>query len=239
MTIAKPMPSLKRSLQKMVELLGYEIKKISDEEKLAQLYDKYSYYTMISKSTFINNLELSQSFNHIPGNVVECGVWRGGMIAAIAELLGSHRSYYLFDSFEGLPEAKEIDGKAAQEWQQNTKGSNYHDNCKAEIAFAEKAMQLSGSNKHQMIPGWFSETLPEYSPKLTDIAILRLDGDWYDSTMDCLRFLYPQVKQGGLIIIDDYYAWDGCSKAVHDYLSTHSLSDRIFQKENICYIVKS
>ena len=57
--------------------------------------------------------------------------------------------------------------------------------------------------------------------------MLRLDGDWYDSTMQCLEALVPLVAEGGTIIIDDYYAWDGCARAVHDYLSRNDLPYRI------------
>ncbi|HEY4797855.1 MAG TPA: TylF/MycF/NovP-related O-methyltransferase, partial [Bacteroidia bacterium] len=71
------------------------------------------------------------------------------------------------------------------------------------------------------------------------ISILRLDGDWYDSTMDCLTNLYDEVQVGGVIIIDDYYTWDGCSRAVHDFLSKRNLVVKVKQNESgVCYIVK-
>jgi hypothetical protein len=66
-----------------------------------------------------------------------------------------------------------------------------------------------------------------------------LDGDWYDSTMDCLANLFNKVNKGGIIIVDDYYVWDGCSRAVHDYLSKNNLTEKIRQSEaGICYIIK-
>jgi hypothetical protein len=71
------------------------------------------------------------------------------------------------------------------------------------------------------------------------IAILRLDGDWYESTMTCLAHLYDKVNPGGLIILDDYYMWDGCSKALHDFMSERKLDVKIRQYDNqICYLVK-
>ena len=100
-------------------------------------------------------------------------------------------------------------------------------------------MKISGVQNYEIIKGWFSETLPKFHIN-EEIAILRLDADWYESTMQCLKFLYPKVAKGGLIILDDYYTWDGCSRAVHDYLSAYSLANRIYQLEDgNCYIIKS
>lgn len=71
------------------------------------------------------------------------------------------------------------------------------------------------------------------------ISILRLDGDWYNSTMQCLSSLFPMVKEGGIIIVDDYFVWDGCSRAVHDYLSKNSSVEKIQTFNNkICFIKK-
>ena len=69
---------------------------------------------------------------------------------------------------------------------------------------------------------------------------MRLDADWYSSTATCLNYLYDKVIPGGLIIIDDYYAWDGCSKAIHDFLSKNKLDDRVrqFRGKKIGYIIK-
>lgn len=219
------------------------VKKVGKQDlnsvQFFQLYDKYSYYTMLSKSVFVENLKLCQSFSHIKGCIVECGVWRGGMIAAISEILGNDRKYFLFDSFEGLPEVQEIDGDAARNWQSDKEGPMYHNNCKAEIDYADKAMKISGTQNYQLVKGWFVESLSAFNTD-EEIAILRLDADWYKSTMQCLNFLYPKVSKGGLIIVDDYYTWDGCSRAIHDYLSTHKLTDKIYQLNQCnCYIIKS
>jgi len=206
---------------------------------LRHKFDKYKSYTMIPRKTFIANLRLVSLVKNVEGIVVECGVWRGGMIAGIAEILGQEREYYLFDSFEGLPDAKDIDGQAAKDWQMDTSGSFYFNNCKAEMSFAEKAMQIGKVKHYHLIKGWFSDTLPLFSHK-KPIALLRLDGDWYESTMDCLINLFPKVAKNGLIIIDDYYMWDGCARAVHDYIAENKLPYRIrsFNSE-VCYIQKT
>lgn len=75
--------------------------------------------------------------------------------------------------------------------------------------------------------GWFEETVPKYASEDPVIALLRLDGDWYDSTSICLEHLFPRVSVGGLVIIDDYGQWDGCTRAVHDYLSSVSAVESI------------
>ncbi|RZK56848.1 MAG: hypothetical protein EOO87_04435 [Pedobacter sp.] len=201
-------------------------------------YIKYSGYTMIPKDIYIDNLKLCIQFNNIDGDVYECGVWKGGMIAGLATILKDTRTYYLLDSFEGLPEVKDIDGTNAKKWQLNTKGEFYHDNCRAKMEFAKELMKSTKVNFH-LIKGWFNITLPTLKVK-KPIAILRLDGDWYDSTIDCLKYLYPKVAKDGLIIIDDYFAWDGCSRAVHDYLSSiKSLSRLRITDAGVCYIIKN
>jgi O-methyltransferase len=201
------------------------------------IYRAFKGYTMIPVVTYIQNLRLADHFRAIEGSVVECGTWRGGMIGGIAKLLGN-RDYYLFDSFEGLPEAKEIDGAAAIQWQNDKDSPLYLNNCTAEMAYAEKAMSISGVSKYHIKKGWFSDTLPHFD-KSKKIAILRLDGDWYESTMDCLNNLYDCVVPGGIIIMDDYHVWDGCSRAVHDFLSRRGVADRICQwDDTVCYIIK-
>ena len=87
-------------------------------------------------------------------------------------------------------------------------------------------MKMSSASKFSLIPGWFADTLRDFTP-CEGIAVLRLDADWYESTIQCLTSPYPSVVPGGLIIVDDYYTWDGCARAVHDYLSRCKLSDRI------------
>lgn len=212
------------------------IKLFYKKNKAKDLYIKYKEFSMIPLETYVDNLLLCESVNSIDGCVVECGVWRGGMIAGIYEYIVKKRECILFDSFEGLPEVKEIDGEAAKIWQETNNGVGL-DNCKSEIFYAEKAMKLANSKNHSIIKGWFDKTIP--NTKISEpIAILRLDGDWYDSTMICLENLYPMVAENGIIIIDDYYAWDGCSRAVHDFLSKYNLPLRIYQTKNgVCYIL--
>lgn len=206
--------------------------------KLHLYYHRFRAHTMIPQHIYIKNLELAEKIRYVEGDIVECGVWKGGMIGGMAALLGNSRNYVLFDSFEGLPEAQEIDGERAINWQKNTKSPTYYNNCKAAIQEAEAAMKLSGVNNYQLCPGWFEQTLPKYNSR-NGIALLRLDADWYSSTYQCLTHLFAQVVPNGIIIIDDYFAWDGCAKAVHDFLSQHQSPARIRTYDNlVCWIKK-
>ena len=172
----------------------------------------------------------------ISGVAVECGVWRGGcsiaMLLAQQDLHGDvPKKVYLLDSFEGLPPAAERDGPLAVAWQADTEGPIYYDNCRASLEHVRKDLLDLGlpAEAYELVPGWFDNTVPALGERLTEdgIALLRLDGDWYDSTMVCLEHLEPLVSEEGVVLIDDYYAWDGCARAVHDYLSKNDLPYRI------------
>jgi len=215
------------------------VKKNIKEIWFNQVYLVFKGFTMIPRKSYIANLYLCFAKREVQGDVVECGVWRGGMIAGIAKILRKYpREYYLFDSFEGLPDVQEIDGQKAIEWQNNADSNIYYNNCSAEEDYAIKAMQKAGCKNYKIIKGWFNTTLINASFN-DGISILRLDGDWYESTMTCLEFLFPHVNKNGLIIIDDYIMWDGCSRAVHDYLSRHQRPEKIREFNGIFYIVKA
>jgi hypothetical protein len=192
---------------------------------------------MVMAEPFVTDLDLCHRYRDVEGDFVECGVWRGGMSAAIAEVLGKDRTVHLFDSFEGLPPAREIDGAAAINWQRATESPSYFDNCRAEESFAREAMAMAAHPKFTINRGWFENTVPHFAS--SKIGILRLDGDWYESIFTCLVHLFPKVSIGGIVVLDDYYTWEGCAKAVHDYLSSIRSPSRIYQADNLlAYIVK-
>ena len=228
----------KKLVKKVLGLAGIDVRRSNrSHSKYSLLFKKYRPYTMIPESEFITNLDLCNHFKDLRGDFVECGVWRGGMCAAVAELLGPRRKVHLFDSFQGLPGAKDIDGKEAIAWQKDTTSAGYYDNCRAEESFALQAMKLASHNNYQVHRGWFDQTVPQFGNH--PIAILRLDGDWYDSILVCLDHLFPNVVQGGIVLLDDYYTWDGCTKAVHDYLSRIKSPSRVHQWNNqVAYIIK-
>ena len=197
------------------------MKKTKNEDRYWKLFEKYKAYTMIHRNPYCANLDLINHFKETNGIIVECGVWRGGMLASIAEVLGPRREYHAFDSFEGLPEAKEKDGLEAKKWQENKESPSYYNNCSAGQEFVTEAMAIAKAIKFNTHKGWFEQTVPPFAKNAKEIAILRLDGDWYESTMVCLKYLVPLVVKNGIVIIDDYYDWNGCSRAVHDFLSNY------------------
>lgn len=199
---------------------------------------RYRRHTMISMLSFADNLMIAQRLAPPGGEVVECGVWRGGMIRGLAEMLGPERKYHLFDSFEGLPPAKEdVDGSDAIAWQQGTTGRPFHNNCSADERYARELFEGTGYDV-EFHRGWFEDTIPKYQPE-RPISVLRLDGDWYDSTMTCLRGLMPYLAPKALILVDDYFHWEGCARALHDYLSETRSVMRIRTSRfcEICYLI--
>ena len=165
----------------------------------------------------------------IDGALVECGTWRGGSVGmmALAHLAAcptADRRLHLFDSFEGLPEPTAKDGtKAAQYASGRTTGALERiDACTAPLeenrALLEGAIGYPSEllTYHQ---GWFQETVPVAAPSLGPIALLRLDGDWYESTVVCLEHLYPLVPPGGVVVIDDYGHWEGARRAVDEFIA--------------------
>lgn len=174
--------------------------------------------------------------NNIPGVFVEFGTWRGGCSAAI--LLAQRaffgqvtRPVYMFDSFEGLPSVTEKDGPLANEYQLEVDSGNYHDNCRAAQEDLESLLELHGfcGEDFKIVRGWFASSVEKTKAELAEqkIAVLRLDGDWYESTTTTLNGCCPAVSEEGIVIVDDYYAWDGCARAVHEYLTEKDLPYRI------------
>jgi hypothetical protein len=192
---------------------------------------KYRDATMVRKVVFLENLIVAARALQRPelagSAVVECGTWKGGMAAALMEIGGTHRRYCFFDSFEGLPPAEPIDGKAALEYQSAKNSPFYYNNCAATIeefkaTIARTAVPIE---KVEIYKGLFEQTFPGFNPP--PVAVLRLDADWYSSTMACLTKFWDSVMPGGLVIIDDYGNWDGCTKAVHDFLSMRKAPEPI------------
>jgi O-methyltransferase len=204
-----------------------------NEWRFRRLYRKYRQYTMIQETLYAGNLHLAAKVAAVPGIIVECGTWRGGMIAGIADVLGSTRDYYLCDSFQGLPPAKEIDGPDAIAWQANPSGPTCNNNCTASADEARAAMAMSSAKHYTLVQGWFEETLPKLPPG--PIALLRLDADWYDSTKCILETLALRVVPRGFILIDDYYDWEGCTVAVNEFAARHRWKIRQ-NHHGVCYV---
>ncbi|MBC8007188.1 MAG: class I SAM-dependent methyltransferase [Prolixibacteraceae bacterium] len=148
----------------------------------------------------------------VPGVLVECGTAKGGsaaMMALVVHECRSDKRIWVFDCFEGMPPPTENDPD-------RDLAANYVGDClgtfeEVSALFAE----LGVSDRMRMVKGLFQETLPPSSTG--DIALLHIDGDWYDSVMSCLTSLYDRVPPGGIIQLDDYGYWQGARKAVNDF----------------------
>jgi O-methyltransferase len=191
------------------------------------LWERFSPFSMIPRPNFYDNLALIDWIaKHSQAAFVECGTWKGGMSAAMMSLGGKSREYHFFDSFQGLPPTTEEDGENARNWQADGSAANFFDNCTANLQEFMNVIKSAGEYPDPKVyAGWFDKTVP--SAQTGPIALLRLDGDWYESTMTCLEHLFPKLVPGGLCIIDDYDYWEGCTRAVHDYLSQKKVTASI------------
>ncbi len=169
----------------------------------------------------------------IPGDLVETGVWRGGVIILMRAILAAYgdteRRVWACDSFEGLPDPDvdrypaDVEFVLADSMERDfTKQVLVVplDRVKANLARYELL-----DDRVLFLKGWFKDTLP--SAPIEQIGVLRVDGDLYESTMDALVHLEPKVSPGGFIIVDDYNGIDACRQAVDNYRATHSIVDQI------------
>ena len=174
-------------------------------------------YTM-GESDALNNLfRLGQQVarSGIPGDHVECGTYHGGSAAATALGLGPKiRIMWLYDSFEGLPEPKAVDGPGAVQW---TGG------CVGTVERLHEILAHINVPKHHINvrKGWFQDTF--CAPLPEKIALLHIDADWYDSVKLALDTFYDRVAEGGIIILDDFGFWEGCREAFFDFCAQRKI----------------
>jgi len=204
-----------------------------------RLFVKYRRATMVYPLDFLATLELAR--NAPPGCLVECGVWRGGMAAAMLEVCGEDRILALYDSFEGLPPPTAEDGEAAAAWAADVDGPRYFDNCRASRAELDATLARlpAGDWDIRVVEGWFNDTLTTNPPPA--IGFLRLDCDWYNSVSLCLETLWPLVAPGGVVVFDDYLHWAGCRRAVDAFVAQTSPRPalRRWGLSSSIYLVKS
>jgi O-methyltransferase len=160
--------------------------------------------------------------DRVPGDLIETGVWRGGacifMRAVLAAYGVTDRQVFAADSFEGLPKPD------AAKYPVDAGDTHYKAGyLAASLEDVQENFRKYGllDDKVTFLKGWFEDTLP--AAPIQRLAILRLDGDMYGSTMDALRTLYPRLSRGGFCIIDDY-ALHGCKRAVDDYRTEHGIT---------------
>lgn len=231
---------LRRLASRSLQAVGLQVTSTRAKlpiRELGRLYSKYMANTMLGRDEYVRNLALASSVD-ASGCVIECGVWKGGSSAGMAEVLGPDREYFLFDSFEGHVDPEPIDGPAALAWKADKAGPWYFDNAVIGPEEADEAMRRSGAKRYHLVKGWFEETLADFTPP-APIAVLRVDCDWYAPTRRCLGALLPYVAEDGIVIADGYPDWDGYARAVHECLTAYDGVARIklFQ-ERLYYIDK-
>jgi O-methyltransferase len=225
-----------RAINRLLRLAGYRISRIPPREPAdlpaasVRLFRAVEPYTMTSPEA-VHALETAVRYTvgrGIPGAVVECGVWRGGSMLAVARtLLDLGRSdvhLHLFDTFDGMPPPGEKDvrwtGESAGDLLSTVSG------WEAELLRARAGVEevraalatvpYPASHVH-LVQGRVQDTIPEHAPAA--ISVLRLDTDWYDSSRHELRHLYPRLASGGVLILDDYGWWGGVRAAVDEYFA--------------------
>jgi Macrocin-O-methyltransferase (TylF) len=162
----------------------------------------------------------------IPGDFIETGVWRGGVcifMRAVLEAYGCvDRVVWVADSFQGIPETT----RGSHPLDQELALHRANDVLAVPMHVVRENFRRYGllDSRVKFLPGWFRDSLPE--APLDRLAVLRLDGDLYESTMDALENLYPKLSTGGFVIVDDY-ALPGCRDAVGDFRKEHNVEDPI------------
>jgi hypothetical protein len=207
-----------------------------------------SAHETVHPNTMLNRQRLALLFElvcyfckvKLSGSFVECGVWKGGavgMMACAARFSGEIRDLHLCDIFDEIGEpdwridgeraVREAGGKEhAQGRQQSIKGIYDHkggpgtiDTC---LDLLKKKINWPSDRLH-FHKGWFQETLPKVGQTIGPVALLRIDADWYAETKLCLDNIYDRVVSGGAVVIDDYGGYDGCRKAVDEFLGSRGM----------------
>ncbi len=199
-----------------------------------EIITKVKPYTMTSLQRLQANIDSIRYVTKagIEGAVVECGVWKGGSIGAMwleLQRLGEKREVFLYDTFEGMSAPTEKDRKfsgldAQGKFDETKLSADSADWCYAghgEVLANLRAMGVDPTGVHT-IQGKVEDTLPTQSPDMP-IAVLRLDTDWYESTMAEMEYLYPKLVPGGVLIFDDYNTWEGSREAADEYFAKHNI----------------
>jgi hypothetical protein len=192
-------------------------------------------FTMVSIKSLVNLYNKCSLFTNTSHSFVECGVAKGGCLAVMKKLAGPNNKVFGFDSFEGMPPITPEDLGDYNKSNPLSGGGCVGDNLSGGIENVYKTfqtLQLDMTNVH-LIKGFFRDTLAqqEIIDKIDPIAVLRLDGDWYESTKVCLEALYDKVIVGGVIIIDDYGHWVGAKRATDEFRQKRNIISPLIQTD--------
>jgi len=207
-----------------IKLKTMPFKDMFDKKKIT-LFKITGSYTQGGYSRMTNSYDLATDIekNNKPGAFVECGVWRGGMgaiMAAVAHDFGDRRKTWYLDSYEGMPEPSIKDYDNPERIMGDVLRAS--EKYVKELVFSK--LKLPKEN-NIIVKGWFQDTIPNVKSKIGDIAILRLDADWYEATLFCLEKLYDQIVPGGYVIFDDYGRWAGCKQAADEFMEERGLAE--------------
>jgi hypothetical protein len=233
---------MKNAIRKILQRFNYDIVKLDQNRSKApddfeslhkEIFAKVTNHTMTSAERIYSLIEAVKYVerNNIPGDIVECGVWKGGSMMAVAETLKSlkstTRALYLYDTYEGMSEPTEHDktwyGQSAFSLLTNSDKEKNLVWAYSALDTVKKGMASTGYplDKINYVKGKVEDTIPATMPN--NIALLRLDTDWYESTAHELFHLFPLLKKGGVLILDDYGHWQGARKAVDEYLEQNQI----------------
>jgi lipopolysaccharide biosynthesis glycosyltransferase len=192
-------------------------------------------FTMVSKERLINLYNHCKKFKNTNYSFIECGVAKGGCLALMSYTAGNNNKIYGFDSFEGMPDITEKD--IGDYNKSNIYGGfgSVGDNLSGGIENVYNTFKILNIDMKNttLIKGFFKDTLniQENIDSIENIGVLRLDGDWYESTRICLEKLYDKVVVGGIIIIDDYGHWIGAKRATDEFRAKHNILAPLIQTD--------
>lgn len=215
----------------IAQRLGYDVVPIYDpdidpaDRKIAEFVRPYT-LTSVARIISLIGAVRYVTRHQIPGAIAECGVWRGGSMMTVArtlmEMQDTTRELFLYDTFTGMTPPTDVDERydnlpGKVEFAQETKGGKGWVEVGKEEVSRNLALTGYPQERFHLIAGKVEETIPSQMPG--PIALLRLDTDWYESTIHELRHLFPLVAKNGIIIIDDYGWYKGARKATDEYLA--------------------
>ena len=219
-------------------LIEWRIFPLEQAQAIVRDYAAIAHSTQLGAAGILNLEQIARYVvaAKLAGAFVECGTWRGGALAYWARAFQRNggdpdrHALYGFDSFEGMPNPTAADGVHGSNWlygqapQQvsaprlsgalvgSTVNRAAEEDCRAVLAATGYP-----PGKFHVVKGWFQHTLPQWRERIGPIAVLRLDGDFYESTKTCLEQLFDQVVPGGVVINDDYGTFEGCRRAVDEW----------------------
>jgi O-methyltransferase len=211
------------------------VSQISPEDREILTEVRARRLSMVSGERLLATIDAVRYVLHrdIPGALVECGVWRGGNVLAMVRALQQagvdDREVFLYDTFEGMTspgkaDVSRFEPPAVETWNEAQSGDRPWAWAFGQeiygLEFVQDVILGSGypPDRIHFVQGPVEQTIPATVPE--KIAVLRLDTDWYESTMHELRHLYPKIPTGGVFICDDYGHWEGACRAVDEYFST-------------------